>query len=461
MGTATSKTAGTQLAVALSAGASVGDVVAVWVAWDNETATAAETGPSRAQLACTDSQGNIYWGLSSVQQSGSSTHTSCAIFLCRVRTALTTSDTITLDNLNSLTAKAASAHKFTMDSTKRWACATQIVSLVTSAADPGSLSLSGLVSKPYLLLHGLAGEGPTTDAYTWDADYTQIAGAGTTGGTDDSNQHIRGGYRIATLTSDTVDVASTTADRDYVQVFCALVEADYDSTFPVNPVLDDFNRANETPIGGDWNPTCSSDPDDPGVGTPGGLLKIVSNEAAVDGSGLNEHGGQWWDYFIDAADAEVFCTIATLPSGTPTNQGARGAGVQIHGSGCGSSGAPARSGQAMKWERQGSLTAPVDKIRLGTLTTFTIGSPLINAWRNNVAGNKIGLQRKGHILNAWINEGSGWQWIGALDYQINASFLTGFDKLGLEMTGSEVRADDFGGGPVADFVPQIIRRVCG
>src|SRR3989304_3546894 len=53
--------------------------------------------------------------------------------------------------------------------------------LATDALDPGAITPGSLTSREYLWIHGLAGEGPQTDAYTWDADYTQVSGNGTTG----------------------------------------------------------------------------------------------------------------------------------------------------------------------------------------------------------------------------------------------------------------------------------------
>ena len=108
-----------------------------------------------------------------------------------------------------------------------------------------NLTLSSLPSQAYLFLHILGVEGPDTDAYTWDADYTQITTTGTTGGTDTDNVHIRGGYRIATLTGDTVGITSTTADRDLVHGLFALGEVTLTATFPEYDLLDDFDRSDE------------------------------------------------------------------------------------------------------------------------------------------------------------------------------------------------------------------------
>ena len=106
--------------------------------------------------------------------------------------------------------------------------------LATDGADPGSISLSDLDSaKNYLIISALSGEGPNTDAYTADADYTMLgndgsgAASGTTGGSTATNQHARLAYRLnfTGSTTDTVNHTSLTADRDYAQALIAFYEA--------------------------------------------------------------------------------------------------------------------------------------------------------------------------------------------------------------------------------------------
>lgn len=95
---------------------------------------------------------------------------------------------------------------------------------VSQGVDPDAITISSLTNQAYLWAHCLAGEGPNGDAYTWDADYTTMTANGTTGGSAATNMHVRGGFRVFTGTTDTVDVTSTTADRDYAQVYVALLE---------------------------------------------------------------------------------------------------------------------------------------------------------------------------------------------------------------------------------------------
>ncbi|MGH2362622.1 MAG: hypothetical protein ACRDGM_19015, partial [bacterium] len=356
----------------LTGSVSVGDLLVVWAAWDNETGLLSDTSAFNLGLKCQDSQGNIYCQLYSQTASGSSNHARAAIFLARIRTALTTSDTVTITCQDTLVAKAASLHRFTMDTSKRWAIVnTQPANAITSAADPPALTLGSLTSRPYLLLHVLAAEGPETDAYTWDADYTQVAGDGTTGGADDENIHVRGGYRIATLTTDTVDVTSTTADRDYVQGFVAVCEVDYDSIFPApeNGILDDANRADENPAdNGDWNTTTiATTGTAPPGGNAGSFVKVVSNQFRVQNEAhVDNNGGSWWDWTTPAGvDADVYASCPTIPSNSSvpqvpsflpdTNAGSRGWGVICYGP-LGYDRDGVVDGVEAKWERDGRLT---------------------------------------------------------------------------------------------------------
>ena len=129
------------------------------------------------------------------------------IYASQLRYPLTTSDTITVESGNhdpgNTWAKAMSVEEFDLGTGKR-SCLPSTAGAVarTAAADPPSIgrTVDGPV-KEVLYLHALAAEGPNTDAYTWDSNYTQIAGDGTTGGADDFDMHIRGGYRIVSASA--------------------------------------------------------------------------------------------------------------------------------------------------------------------------------------------------------------------------------------------------------------------
>jgi hypothetical protein len=207
-------------------------------------------------------------------------------------------------------------HQFTLDPTKRFALLLDRVYVTgNTASDPNPLTILGLeAEREYLLLHVLGTEGPNTDTYTWDSDYTAITGSGTTGhgiGPPTGDVHVRGGFRIASgLTSDTVDIASA-IDRDNDQALVALTAIELDDDyagFANTALIDDFNRANEDPLdGGIWEypPTVH-----PQFGTK--WLAVVSNQCA-EGSG-SDGGSQYVDETFLTEDNygefEVWLTLA-------------------------------------------------------------------------------------------------------------------------------------------------------
>ena len=251
-GTANSKTADTTLALTPTGTLPVGALAVVYVASD-PSGDITPPGSTNPRWKVTDSVGNV-WVTLGMHCQNSGDEAGAGIFVCQLTTALTTSDTVTLTSKHTMTAKAMSLVEFSIGEGKKWCVQVAPTVSNNTASDPASLTHTpGASGIEYLWLHALAGEGPNTDAYTWDADYTEITGDGTTGGSADTNMHVRGGWRIASTTADTVDVTSDTADRDYAQVLIAVREVDYDSEFPtIAPVLDDFDRANEDPLGAIW-----------------------------------------------------------------------------------------------------------------------------------------------------------------------------------------------------------------
>lgn len=442
-GTAQAKDSATTLSLSPTTGMPAGALVVVWFTTDSvHNAGSPETDLNR-RMRVTDSNGNTYVTL--VAQTGGGTQTFCmaSLFICRLRTALSTSDTITAEfHTNGGTAaKAMSVSEFSMsaDPLKTWAFRTK-ANVVSSAIDPPAISFTGLESNTeYLLLHLLAGEGPNTDTYTWDADYTQITGDGTTGGADDTNQHVRGGWRIATLTADTVNVTSLTADRDYTQLYAAVIETPLDGAFPNWPVLDDFNRANENPLdNGTWNTTITT--------TDVFKGQLLSNEAAPG----SNNGGSVWNTTLTGADGEAYMTLAEIHSPSAT-------AVHLHSSGS------AAGGTFNSWGLEyavGQTNAVGPYIVLGSgangASSAQIDQPSLRIWTDIADGGKIGLQRRAPVSHVWVDygQGVGWEWVAAT-YEI-ATLNSG--KPGFGIRGSTNRIDDFGAGVEPGWIPQIYRR---
>lgn len=445
VGTANSKaTVGSDqdvtLALSPSQDIDVGQLVVVWLACDSVHNAGAPSHPTlNERLKCSDSVGNLYTTLVASTDGGINNFAMGGIFIARVGTAITTTDTITT-RMRAVTgggARAMSVHVFDYDDSKRWGIADPGGQRVTSRAiDPPSLSTGTILStREHLIVHLLAAEGPNTDAYTWDSDYTQISGDGTTGGAADSNIHVRGGFRIVSgITSDTVDVTSTTADRDYTQGIACVVEVPWDSTFPRTPLLSDFTGADEEPLseGGNWVSTlCSA-----GVasGTPR-FLRRVGNRAA--GSTATGQGGSWWAEVFAGGEGEVWVTTAVKG----------GCAIAYNGTGCAN--AATVDGLGARWMPSAGGTNAGDSIQVGSVGN--VGGTDNERFRSHVTmgdGFKIGVRRKAPDLHLWIDRGSGWEWVAAI---AATGLLAGFNsggKLSIQSYLAACRLDDFGGGIV-------------
>lgn len=229
MGQATATAAGATLAITTTQQANAGDLIVVICAWNNTNA-GTNTGPWDPHIRCDDDSLNDYHTLASGQNVGTGTGLGAhvGVFAAVLDKDLPSGAKITLTHRSNagLTAKAASARRFS--------CAKGNVMVPlngnaverANASDPNAISLASMRSDAYLLIHAIASEGPSTDAFTQDSDYTTIVAAGTNaGGAPDADMTVRGGFRIATLTGDTVDVAVANT-RDYVQVLAAVRETD-------------------------------------------------------------------------------------------------------------------------------------------------------------------------------------------------------------------------------------------
>lgn len=448
LGTASSKTTGGTLSMSPSSGVPVGHLVAVWVAWIGDRNYTDGSGVRDQSIACTDDAGNIYTQLQSGLYDVSE-----SMFLTYVDEPLTTSSVITITHRSSsLNAKAMSAWEFTIGNGKRFSV---WMSEIKAREDPssgdargGALSIGSLASSTeYLFLHGLGNLRPNTDTYTWDSDYTQIDGAGTTGGADSSNVHVRGGFRIATITTDTVDVSNTTADTtDMWQGFVAVKEVAYHGVFPTFPNFDDFNRADEDPLREPpWDQSATHGP---GFGAC--RLRVVSNKCAR--SNLNSgHGSMFWDTPIPAGDdGEVFVTISTLPPAS----GSCWAHCFSSGSGHDST----LNGYIVG--SRGMSDARPDAWAFGN-TGFNgdQASAGLYVWGTRADGHKMGMQFRssGAEQHLWLDLGNGWRWVSCIHN--TGTYLHNGGYFGLNLDDETVtRLDDFGGGTSSPGKGQFIRR---
>lgn len=418
LGAASNKVAGSSLSMSPASTVPVGAVVVLWSAFDN-------IGGGYGQI--TDSKGNRWMGF------GFLAHGSVGagfMAVCRVKTQIETTDTITHTWSHALNvAKAISCQQFSVDGAMRWCVIHDCAHLTNLAADPGAIAVTCPRSQEWLMLHLLQAEAPSTDAYTWDTDYTQITAAGTTGGLADSNMTVLGGYRIASLGSDTVDVTSDTANRDYNQTLTALEEVPYYSGFPTTPIIDTFNRADENPVdGGIWSTgSC--------VPANAQKLKIVSNVVAETG-GAGVKGGQFVLATVVGPNSEVYATMTTRPT---DNNGSLAVGMFYD---CGNT--STLSGLCGDWTR--ITSGDLDSLILDR-TGFNGGAASSEQFRvflDTAAGNKLGVQARSAVAHWWVDVGSGWEWVAATESGIPIATA----KLGLTLRGTVVRGDDFGGGDI-------------
>ena len=440
-GSTSTKTAGQTLAMSPSANIPADALVVCSWTWDGGLSGGEVYDPMNERWACHDSAGNIWHSIYAGTENF--THQAAGMFISRVRNGLTTSDTVTIHcQITNRTCKAMALHEYSMAADKVWAVTDQLLGAAVITADPTPLTVGSLVSQEYLLLYVLGLRGPNTDTVTWDSDYSQTS-VGTSGGADTSNGQLHYGHRIATLTTDTVNV-DTNPDRSYSEGLVAVCECTPAAAFPVFPIIDDFNRANENPLdGGIWVPSGC-------IPTANFTGRVVSNQAGSGGSWLLES-------FPDCR-TEVYATFPTF--------GSLGAGLLLNGLGCGN--LSTRGGYEMAWLPfpQGKQT-DYDRIEMGKagfVAGFTGSERYLIGWVDATNGHKMGIQRDSHnhTLHYWIDEGGGWEEIGAVQYMAPIEDVNPIGQLGYEIFDSTTRMDDFGGGyKCFGFVPQYYRHTCG
>lgn len=468
LGTASNKSAGTPLGYSPSRDVPVGRVVVLWVSTDSVHNAGDPHDNMQERWSAHDDAGNIWVTLGGATDgqgfffTGSSAH----IFISQLRSGLLTTDTVTIENQaeGNVTARCLSAEEFDFGTSygglSRWATTDsgpQVTSTV--AGDPPPITISSLDSQEYLLLHCLGTEGPGTDSYTWDADYTQISSVATSGGAADSNITLRGGYRIATLTTDTVDVTNNTAARDNCQVLVATCATPPQHEFPVNPVLDDFNRANEEPLsdGGNWLSTNSPGPH---VGATPYFLRLVSN--AARGSSATGFGGQFWHEDFTGC-VEVYVTVTQKSTGD-----AGGPSVTFHSSGAAE--LSTLGGYGAQWRNPLFGNTLYGNLPMGNIGNAGglgggSGNEYALAWIAQQDGYKLGASRFGDLGGNpytdryWLDVGAGWEEIAGI-YR-NSVNVDNTGKIALSTFSQNNIFDDFGGGEIECLQrrgrPQIMR----
>lgn len=437
LGGTSSKSAGTTLSLSPSQSLQIGDWAVWWAGWESNYFFGPDE-RQNARLMCTDDGGNYYSSLVTWYPPGGASSL-VAIFIARIRSVFTTSTTVTFTMSSSLIPKAVSGWAFrgSDDATLRWAGLMDNTGGAGSIGiDPPAVTISGLPSQEYLLLHALAAEAPDTDAYTWDVDYTQIDTHGTSGGAANTNVTILGGWRIATLTTDTVDVQSDTADRNYDQALVAVCEVPYSPYLPSAPIIDTGIRADEEPLASPpWTLTGH-----PGFGAD--YVRIDANHFAR-GVLAGGAGSQWWGTTFTSSDFEVYASMTTLGN----------AGVVYHATGNGNDSTLTAYWQGY-WAHPGGVAASVVFGNAG-FGGDPASSNVIRVWRPVAAPLHLGNQFKSPVQHMWVGSASVYEWQAAY-YRTTPNVLTG-GKVGFNMEGDTVvRWQNLGAGDAV--VPtQIVR----
>lgn len=218
-GTASEKTSDTSLVFSPTNQLDAGNAAVLWVAIDNISTADGVT----SDVSASDSKGNTWTKIREQTETEAGVAldgATGALFMCRgIATTILTSDTITISLSGNSTAKGAVVWEYSLAANMQLTL--EQVVFTSGSGDVASISVTSLPSREYLLVHLIAMENIT--ALTEDADYTEITETGPTGGAGDTNVTVSGGWRIATLTTDTID-AATTPDREHVQFLAALYE---------------------------------------------------------------------------------------------------------------------------------------------------------------------------------------------------------------------------------------------
>lgn len=217
------KTAGTTLTFTPSNQINVDDCVILVVALDND-ATVLTTNPLVTSV--TDSKGNFWVRLGNFSNdNGTAAGASVSVWTSKVTTTILTSDTITVTNNPSVTARAVSGWRFAVTSGNGLRINDEAGArndIADDNIDPSSSVIASQTSQEYLFLRAIAYE-QATNAFTITTNYTALTNTAGSGGGGASNMNACGEFRILTATGDTSNPSmATTADQ--ASIYCAIEE---------------------------------------------------------------------------------------------------------------------------------------------------------------------------------------------------------------------------------------------
>ena len=445
--------------ITLSAGVPVGDWLIAWFATRCAYDISRPTDSYNWAVAY-DTKLNPWCGIARAQIPDTSfAGVMVHIFIAEVQRALVSGDKITAlvgnHQAGATWVKCLSVERFSVGADMRLAVTGngytgQFVG--SGGGDPPAIATDFVgPDREVLYLYGLANEGPIGDSFTWDPDHTQITPAGSNTGTPTNDITVLGSYRIAEVSgnADGVDITSA-VDRELAQTMICLAEVKQPVGFPITPILDDFNRADENPLdGGRWDTVRSS------YGFPSS--QIISNQAAGGGSIFNGFQEKCQEVYVTVADYASSAIHFNASGDVQLGD------FQAHG-------AQWRDGTRLPSVESHSINFGYANL-FGEIVVSVVGPPIIT-WPTGLYtpppdGSKMGIRRE-KFSGLWADtlfvdllDGDGWRPCGTLAYDIAAASPLDDGELSM---GTDGRLDDFGGGMIPcgrPFRPQVYRRTLG
>jgi hypothetical protein len=192
-------------------------------------------------------------------------------------------------------------------------------------------------------------------------------------------------------------------------------------TFPINSILDDFNRANGG-LGILWT-----------TGWGDSALTIISNTVASSVAGF---GGGYWNSAQFGNDYEVYATVSTIGS----------AAQRIFLNASHNPGTGSFDGYSLAVNSPGAGNWDLRRVVVGAATSLITGTQSLSN------GDSVGLERLGPNLTAYY-KASGGSWASVFTTTDTRWTEPGY--IGFEVENNVHRIDDFGGGTIGSTVAWI------
>ena len=198
--------------------------------------------------------------------------------------------------------------------------------------------------------------------------------------------------------------------------------------FPTTGILDDFNRADETPLsgGGNWGDRNTSQD-----------LSLVSNR--VGGAGVNQLSSEYWTVATYGPDCEVYVSATRLASYGTGSYVRLWLRIQ-------NPGAANETGYMMQWLNNASGCSIFKETSREAYTSLATSSTPRFA-----ANDQIGMEAIGTTITVYQN--------GTSVLSTTDATTTGAGYLAIGCRSTIFRLDDFGGGtvvPASSFVPRAV-----